>query len=89
MENRVRIGLFLEDIEAVPMVIDSEKALEIVITASEADTLYGLAEGTARMACYKGRIKRCRLARGTWLILREEADEMWGSRLEISDSSQN
>ncbi len=53
------------------------KALNEVITAPEAEQLWGLRPGTVRRACREKRIK-ARLSAGTWLTTRAEMIKAYG-----------
>lgn len=50
--------------------------LDNILTASEAASLYGLAEDSVRQAIFRKTIK-ARKSAGTWLILRKDADKRW------------
>lgn len=51
--------------------------LDAVMTAGEAQELYGLSESAVRLACQRGSIP-ARKSGGTWLILRADAEARWG-----------
>lgn len=53
--------------------------LDAVMTAGEAQELYGLSESAVRLACQRGSIP-ARKSGGTWLILRADAEARWGQR---------
>ena len=51
--------------------------LDQVLTASEAEQLWGLSVGTVRAACGRG-IIACRKSIGTWLVTRQALEAHYG-----------
>ena len=60
------------------------KKLEVrqVLTAAEADDIFGMKRGTSRQACLRGQFDTARKSGGTWLIHYDEALERWYDRLD-------
>jgi len=63
--------------EKVISVLEFDDPLDRVITATEADQRFDLAETSAKQAAQKRWI-HARKARGTWLISADAAKEKWG-----------
>ena len=53
--------------------------LDKVLTAPEAEQLWGLSVGTVRAACGRG-IIACRKSGGTWLVTRQTMEAHYGER---------
>ena len=53
--------------------------LDKVLTAPEAEQLWGLSAGTVRAACDRG-IIACRKSAGTWLVTRQTMEAHYGRR---------
>lgn len=53
-----------------------------VLTAPEADNIFGMQRGTTRKACQRGQFATARKSLTTWLIHFDEALERWGDRLD-------
>ena len=51
--------------------------LDKVLTAREAEQLWGLSAGTVRAACGRG-IIACRKSAGTWLVTRQAMEAHYG-----------
>lgn len=60
--------------------------LDQVLTAAEADELYGMGKGTTRKYCHLDRFKTKRQSGSTWLVTKEECDLLYGK---ISGNHEN
>ncbi|MDZ4771072.1 MAG: hypothetical protein SGJ24_18275 [Chloroflexota bacterium] len=63
--------------EATIEIVTFDDPLDSVITAREAESLYGFAKDTARKAAQRGQLP-ARKSAGTWLLLEAAARQMWG-----------
>jgi len=55
----------------------TSNSLDEVLTATEAEQLWGLSVGTVRAACGRGVIV-CRKSGGTWLVTRQTMEAHYG-----------
>ena len=62
--------------------------LDQVLTASEAEQLWGLSIGTVRAACGRG-IIACRKSAGTWMVTRQAMEDHYGECLEPATEQDN
>lgn len=55
--------------------------LSQVLTAREADEEWGMADGTVKRDCYRGRFyaEEIKKSKGTWLIVRQALFRVYGS----------
>lgn len=59
--------------------------LDLIMTSTECTERYGIDTATVRMAIRRGRIPARKAGRGRhaiWLLLRQDADRLWGYRRE-------
>jgi hypothetical protein len=62
--------------------------LNEVLTAKEAEQLYGLKPGTVRRACWEKRIE-ARKSSGTWLVTRSEMERKYKKERTMSNANLN